>query len=357
MGNCSASLLMGLEYYKNVKETDSQISGLMHNSIAGYLPHHIKPVLAYDIDTRKVDYDISKSIFQLPNCTKIFCKDIPKTGVIVKMGRILDGFSNHLLDYDEKYRIILSKEKEPTKEDVIKDLKESKADILLIYLPVGSQKATEFYAECSLEAGISIINNIPVFIASDSTWADKFREKGLVILGDDIKSDIGATIIHRTLANLFKDRGVKLDKTYQLNTGGNQDFLMMLDRQRLKSKKISKTEAVQSILGTLRLEDENIHIGPSDYVPFLKDNKVAFMRMEGKIFGDVDINLELRLSVEDSPNSAGVVIDAIRVAKLALDRKIAGSIIPASAYYFKHPIKQMRDEDARKQLEDFINQN
>lgn len=353
-GNCASSLLMGISYYKNVKSIDKPIPGLMHNSINGYLPSDIECVLAYDIDARKVNKHIEEAIFSVPNNTNIFCRDIPKTNVIVKMGKILDGFSKHLLDYDEKYRIVISKEKEPSKEDVSKTLKESDCQILLNFCPVGSIKATEFYAECCLEAGVALINCIPQFIASDQKWANRFKDKGIPIIGDDVKSQLGATIIHRTLAQLFDNRGVKLDRTYQLNTGGNLDFINMLDRNRLKSKKISKTTAVQSVLSE-PLDNENIHIGPSDYVPFLKDNKIAYIRMEGRIFGDIQMNLELRLSVEDSPNSIGCVIDCIRLAKIALDRKIGGVLIGPSAYYMKHPIRQYPDNIAYNMTEEFIN--
>lgn len=353
-GNCASSLLMGISYYKNVKSIDKPIPGLMHNSINGYLPSDIECVLAYDIDARKVSKHIEEAIFSVPNNTNVFCRDIPKTNVIVKMGKILDGFSKHLLDYDEKYRIVISKEKEPSKEDVSKTLKESDCQILLNFCPVGSIKATEFYAECCLEAGVALINCIPQFIASDQKWANRFKDKGIPIIGDDVKSQLGATIIHRTLAQLFDNRGVKLDRTYQLNTGGNLDFINMLDRNRLKSKKISKTTAVQSVLSE-PLDNENIHIGPSDYVPFLKDNKIAYIRMEGRIFGDIQMNLELRLSVEDSPNSIGCVIDCIRLAKIALDRKIGGVLIGPSAYYMKHPIRQYPDNIAYNMTEEFIN--
>lgn len=351
MGNCASSIIQGIYYYQD--ESRCPI-GLMHYNLGGYRPQDIEVVVAYDIDKRKVGKRVEDAIFQLPNCTKIFNQNIPKTNVTVKMGKILDGFSPHLLDYDEKYRIVVSDEKEPSKDDIIDELKKSECEILLNYMTVGSQQATEYWVDIALEYGCSFINCIPVFIASDDKWAEKFRQKNIPIIGDDVKSQLGATIIHRTLANLFKNRGVKLEKTYQCNMGGNLDFLNMLDRQRLKSKKISKTEAVQTVLSN-RLQDENIYIGPSDYIPFLKDNKIAFMRMEGKIFGDIDINLELRLSVEDSPNSAGVVIDAIRCCKLALDRKIGGVLYSPSAYFMKHPAIQYNDDEAYQMVEDFIN--
>lgn len=352
LGNCASSLIQGVQHYKNKGEKDS--IGLMHYSIGGYKPSDIEVVSAFDIDKRKVGKDISDAIFQLPNCTAIFCNNIPKTNVKVKMGKILDGFSPHMANYEDDYTFVLSEEKEPSKDDIVNTLKESEAEILLNYLPVGSEKATRFYAECALDAGIAFINNMPVFIASDPIWADKFKEKGIPIVGDDIKAQLGATILHRTLADLFNKRGVKLERTYQINMGGNTDFLNMLSRDRLKSKKESKTEAVQSVLSE-RLENQNIHIGPSDYVPWQKDNKVCFLRMEGKLFGDVPMNIELRLSVEDSPDSAGVVIDAIRCCKLALDRHIGGVLYSPSAYLMKHPARQHTDDVAYQMVEDFIN--
>ncbi len=351
MGNCASSIIQGISYYQD--ESRNHI-GLMHYNLGGYKPDDIEVVITYDIDKRKVGKPIEEAIFQLPNCTKIFNQNIPKTNLTVKMGKILDGFSPHLLDYDEKYRIVISDEKEPTKDDIIDELKKSRCEILLNYMTVGSQQATEYWADIALEYGCSLINCIPVFIASDDKWAKRFDDAGLPIIGDDVKSQLGATILHRTLAGLFKKRGVRLEKTYQLNTGGNMDFLNMLNKERLKSKKTSKTEAVQSILAE-RLEPENIHIGPSDYVSWQKDNKVCFLRMEGKLFGDIPMNIELRLSVEDSPNSAGVVIDAIRCCKLALDRGIGGVLYSPSAYFMKHPMKQYNDDDAYQMVEDFIN--
>jgi myo-inositol-1-phosphate synthase len=351
IGNCASSLLQGIEYYKN-KDSEEAI-GLMHWDIGGYKPYDIEVVAAFDIDKRKVGRDISEAIFQSPNCTKVFCKNIPKKGIIVRMGRVLDGFSDHMKDYDDKYTFVLSDEKEAFKEDVISALKESGAEILLNYCPVGSKKAVRFYAECALESGVALINNMPVFIASDPEWGEKFERKGLPIIGDDIKSQLGATVVHRVLTNLFKKRGVKLDRTYQLNTGGNTDFLNMLDRSRLISKKESKTESVQSQTKS-RLEDENIYIGPSDWVAWQKDNKVCFIRMEGKLFGNIPMNLELRLSVEDSPNSAGVVIDAIRCCKLALERGKGGILYSPSAYFMKHPPKQFTDDEAQRMTDEFI---
>jgi len=351
IGNCASSLLQGIEYYK--KRNGGEIVGLMHMDIGGYKPGDIDVVAAFDIDKRKVGKDVNEAIFALPNCTTTICRNMPLAGIKVNMGRVLDGVSEHMENYDPKYTFVLSNEEEPSKEEVVKILRESGAEMLLNYLPVGSEKATMFYAECALEAGIAFINNIPVFIASNPKWAKRFEEKGLPLIGDDIKSQLGATIVHRMLADLFKKRGVKLEKTYQLNTGGNTDFLNMLNRSRLASKKVSKTEAVQSVLDH-RLEAENIHIGPSDYVPWQKDNKVCFIRMEGRLFGNVPMNLELRLSVEDSPNSAGIEIDAIRCCKLAIERRLGGVLYAPSAYLMKHPPRQYSDDIAYRMLEEFI---
>ncbi len=351
LGNCASSLLQGIEYYKGRNRKDAV--GLMHWDIGGAKPYDIEVVAAFDIDKRKVGKDVNEAIFALPNCTTVFCDNMPMTGVEVGMGRILDGFSTHMKDYDEKHTFLPSNESEATKEDIVKRLVDSGTELLLNYLPVGSEKASKFYAECALEAGTGFINNIPVFIASDPEWAGRFKQKNLPIIGDDIKAQLGATITHRILADLFRKRGVKIERTYQLNTGGNTDFLNMLNRSRLASKKESKTEAVQSVLET-RLDPENIHIGPSDYVPWQKDNKICFIRLEGKLFGDVPMNLELRLSVEDSPNSAGVAIDAIRCAKLALDRGKGGVLHSPSAYFMKHPPNQFSDDIAYKMTEEFI---
>lgn len=348
VGNCASSLIQGIHYYKD-KDSNSAI-GLMHWEIGGYKPSDIEVVAAFDIDARKVGKDVSEAIFAEPNCTTIFQKDIPKSGVKVDMGNILDGVAPHMSQFEDKYTFIPSKT-EPS--NVVQILKDSGAEILLNYLPVGSEEATKFYAQCALDAGIAFINNMPVFIVSNSEWAKKFEDKGIPIIGDDIKAQIGATITHRTLANLFHNRGVKLERTYQLNTGGNTDFLNMLNRERLDSKKESKTEAVQSVIGE-RLDDENIHIGPSDYVPWQKDNKLCFLRMEGKTFGDVPMNIELRLSVEDSPNSAGCVIDAIRCCKLALERGIGGQLTSISSYTMKHPPVQYTDDEAYDLVNQFI---
>lgn len=351
VGNCSSTLVQGIHYYRGMHTRES--IGLMHREIGGYGPGDIEVVAAFDVDRRKVGKDVAEAIFEKPNCTTVFCAAIPKSGVTVSMGRILDGFSEHLRDYDERYTIALDNSLEPDQADVVRILRKSGAEIMVNYLPVGSEEATCFYAECALEAGLAFVNCIPVFIASHPGWARRFQEKTLPIIGDDIKSQLGATITHRMLTDLFKKRGVKMERTYQLNTGGNTDFLNMLNRSRLASKKESKTEAVQSVAAQ-RLDADNIHIGPSDYVPWQKDNKLCFIRMEGKLFGNVPMNLELRLSVEDSPNSTGVVIDAIRCCKLALDRNEGGILLSPSAYFMKHPPRQFPDDEAYRMVEAYI---
>lgn len=348
VGNCTSSLIQGIYYYKDRNPEDA--IGLMHWNIGGYKPCDIEVVAAIDVDKRKVGKDVSEAIFARPNCTTVFYNNVPKMGVNVVMGKVLDGIAPHMKEYPEERTFVVSEEKAA---DIVEVLRQSGAEIALNYLPVGSESATRFYANCCLETDIAFVNCIPVFIASDQEFAERFRQKNLPVIGDDIKAQLGATITHRALAKLFTDRGGKLDRTYQLNTGGNTDFLNMLARERLKSKKVSKTEAVQSVLNE-PLEPENIHIGPSDYVPWQKDNKVCFLRMEGRIFGDVPMNLELRLSVEDSPNSAGCVIDAIRCCKLALDRGIGGALTSISAYTMKHPPQQFPDEKAREMVEEFI---
>jgi len=351
IGNCASSLVQGIHYYKGKNPEDAV--GLMHWDIGRYQPSDIEVVAAIDIDQRKVGVELSNAIFAKPNCTQVFCDEIPDTGVKVTMGKVLDGVAPHMAEHHDDHTFIISDKRENEKEDIIKVLKDSGAEILLNYLPVGSEEATRFYAECALEAGLAFINNMPVFIVSNPQWASRFEARNLPLVGDDIKAQIGATITHRTLANLFRERGVKLERTYQLNTGGNTDFLNMLNRSRLDSKKESKTEAVQSVLET-RLDPENIHIGPSDYVTWQNDNKLCFLRMEGKTFGDVPMNIELRLSVEDSPNSAGCVIDAIRCCKLALSRGIGGSLTSISAYTMKHPPEQFTDDVAQEMVEEFI---
>ncbi|MDO6461194.1 inositol-3-phosphate synthase [Granulosicoccaceae sp. 1_MG-2023] len=354
VGNCASSLIQGIHYYRDKDPQDA--AGLMHTVIGGYGVSDIEIVGAFDIDARKVGQDVSDAIFAAPNCTTVFCKDVPSSGTRVRMGKILDGFSKHMSDYPDERSFVLADQPEPDKEDVIAFLKESGAEVFMNYLPVGSEEASRFYAECALEAGVAFVNNIPVFIASDPEWARRFKEKNVPIIGDDIKAQLGATITHRTLTDLFRKRGVQLERTYQLNTGGNTDFLNMKNQDRLASKKESKTEAVQSVAAK-RLDEADIHVGPSDYIPWQKDNKVCFLRMEGKLFGDVPMNLEMRLSVEDSPNSAGVAIDSIRLAKLALDRGIGGVLEAPSAYLCKHPLKQYTDDEAYRMIESFIKGN
>ena len=354
VGNCASSLVQGIAYYQN-GGANEQI-GLMHWDLGGYRPKDIRVVAAWDVDRRKVGRDVAEAIFAKPNCTVIFCDHVPASGVTVAMGRALDGIAEHMEDYADDRTFLRSDAAEPDKAAVVQTLRDTRTDVLMNYLPVGSQLATEFYAECALEAGVAFVNNIPVFIASDPVWAERFRAAGVPILGDDIKAQLGATIVHRVLTDLFAKRGVKLDRTYQLNTGGNTDFLNMSNRKRLASKKISKTEAVQSV-AEQRLDDENIHVGPSDYVAWQNDNKVCFLRMEGRMFGEVPMNLELRLSVEDSPNSAGVAIDMIRCAKLAKDRGLGGPVLAPSAYFCKHPPEQTTDDDAYAAVEDFIRGN
>jgi len=351
VGNCASALLQGIHYYRE-KQPEEAI-GLMHWSIGEYRPFDIEVAVAFDIDERKVGKDVSQAIFEPPNCTTVFCGDLPLSGVMVRMGRTLDGFSVHMEHYDAAQTFVPARQPEPSKDDVVRVLRDSGVDVLLNYLPVGSEEATHFYAECALAAGCAFVNNIPVFIASDPEWAKRFASAGLPIIGDDIKSQMGATIIHRALVDLFKNRGVKLERTYQLNTGGNTDFLNMLNRQRLESKKKSKTEAVQAVAGE-RLPDADIHVGPSDYIAWQNDNKVCFIRMEGKLFGDVPMNLELRMSVEDSPNSAGVAIDTIRCARLALDRGESGVLYAPASYFCKHPPRQYTDSEAHRLTEAFI---
>ena len=352
VGNCASSLIQGIEYYKALGPKHPEVGlGLMNRKIGPYGPGDIEVVAAFDIDKRKVGKPLSEAIFAAPNCTKrIVNGNFHLNGPAVQMGRLMDGFSDHLSDYPETRRFIPAGRKPA---NISGALKKSGARILVNYLPVGSEQATRFYAEEALKAGAGFINCMPVFIASDADWAKRFEEKKLPIIGDDIKSQIGATIVHRALTKLFEDRGVKIDKTYQLNVGGNTDFLNMLNGNRLKSKKISKTQSVQSQMIS-PLEAEDIHIGPSDYIPWLHDNKVCFIRMEARIFGNIPVNLELRLSVEDSPNSAGVVIDAIRCMQLALDREMGGILSAPSAYFMKHPPRQFPDTMAKNMVRDFI---
>jgi len=351
VGNCASSLVQGIEYY--ARREQAEAIGLMHWQIGGFRPGDLEVVAAFDVDTRKVGRDVSEAIFAAPNCTKVFQADIAKAGVPVRMGCALDGLSPHMAEYGEGRSFVLADALEADQAEVVRVLRDAGAEVLLNYLPVGSERAARFYAECALEAGCALINCIPVFLASDPAWARRFEARGLPIVGDDIKAQLGATITHRTLTDLFRRRGVKLDRTYQLNTGGNTDFLNMLNRARLASKKESKTEAVQSVAAE-RLSDENIHVGPSDYVPWQNDNKVCFLRMEGRLFGDVPMHIELRLSVEDSPNSAGVAIDAVRCAKLALQRGLGGVLHGPSSAFMKHPPRQVTDEEAHREVEAFI---
>jgi len=348
VGNCASSLVQGVEYYRD--RTGSSVDGIMRQSIGGYLCSDVEFVAAFDVDRRKVGRPLEEAIFAKPNCTRIFQSALPVSNVIVQAGPVLDGVAAHMIDYpdDNAFRVV---DLEPT--DVAAALQSSGAEVLVCYLPVGSERAVKYYAQACLEAGVAMVNCVPVFLASDEVWGTKFRDARLPIIGDDIKSQVGATIVHRALARLFGDRGVGLDRTYQLNTGGNTDFLNMLERSRLKFKKVSKTESVQSQLDE-RLDARDIHIGPSDYVPWQQDNKVCFIRMEGRGFGNAPIELELRLSVQDSPNSAGVVIDAIRCAKLALDRGEAGPLAAPSAYYMKSPPRQLRDSVALEACDAFI---
>ncbi|MFQ5514499.1 MAG: inositol-3-phosphate synthase [Myxococcota bacterium] len=348
VGNCASSLIQGLEYYR-ARDAD-EIAGLMHPRVGDWRVGDIEVVAAFDIDRRKVGEPLEQAIFAHPNCTRVFQSTLPASGVRVQMGPILDGVAPHMLEYPDD-RAFRPANAEPV--DVTRALRDAGAEILICYLPVGSEQAVRHYAEACLDAGVALVNCVPVFIASDPKWAARFREVKIPIVGDDIKSQVGATIVHRLLTRLFGDRGVRLDRTYQLNTGGNTDFLNMLARDRLSSKKLSKTESVQSQLDT-RLAADRIHIGPSDYVPWQDDNKVCFIRMEGRGFGDAPIELELRLSVHDSPNSAGVVIDSVRCAKLGLERGLGGPLEAVSAYYMKSPPIQMRDAVAREECNAFI---
>ena len=348
VGNCASSLLQGIEYYRD-REID-EISGLLSKDIGGYDIGDIRPAAAFDVDQRKVGKPLHEAIFARPNCTEAFQRDLPDYGVTVQMGPVLDGVAGHMKAYPEAQAFRVA-DSQPC--DVVQVLRETKTDVLVCYLPVGSQEAARHYARACLDAGVAMVNCVPVFIASHPEWSEEFRKRELPIVGDDIKSQLGATVIHRTLTRLLGDRGVRLLRTYQLNTGGNTDFLNMLEQSRLESKRISKTESVQSQMDT-PLAPDNIHIGPSDYVAWQKDNKVCFLRMEWEGFGGVPMNLELRLSVEDSPNSAGVAVDAIRCAKLALDRGIGGALGEISAVSMKHPPRQMRDTDARVALDAWI---
>jgi myo-inositol-1-phosphate synthase len=349
VGNCASSLVQGVAYYRAANDNTV---GLMHRDLAGYQPTDIEFVVAFDIDARKVGTDLSQAIFAKPNCTAVFA-DVPTSGVTVRMGAVLDGMADHMEAMPADRSFVRSDAPEATREEIVRMLREARVEVLVNFLPVGSEDATRFYMECALEAGVAVVNCMPVFIASDPAWERRFKAKGIPIVGDDIKAQFGATIVHRALTNLMRQRGVRMDRTYQLNTGGNTDFLNMMDRGRLMSKKISKTEAVQAVMAQ-RLAEENIHVGPSDYVPWLNDNKLCFLRLEGALFGNVPMNIEVRLSVEDSPNSAGVVIDAIRCCRLALDRGVGGALVGPSAFFCKHPPEQFTDDEAERMTQAFI---
>jgi myo-inositol-1-phosphate synthase len=343
VGNCANSLIQGITYYKDA-ENESAIPGLMHPVLGGYHIKNINFVLALDVDAKKVGLDLSEAIWASENNTIKFA-NVAKTGVTVKRGTTLDGLGRY-------YKETIT-ESNAAPVDVVAEFKYKKVDVVICYLPVGSEEAAKFYAQCAIDAGCAFVNALPVFIASDPVWADKFTKAGLPIVGDDIKSQVGATITHRIMAKLFQDRGVHLDRTYQLNVGGNMDFKNMLERDRLESKKISKTQSVTSQLD-YDLGAKNVHIGPSDYIPWLDDRKWAYVRLEGRAFGDVPLNLEYKLEVWDSPNSAGVIIDALRCAKIALDRKIGGPLLSPSSYFMKSPPVQYTDEQAYAKVEQFI---
>jgi myo-inositol-1-phosphate synthase len=343
VGNCASSLIQGVQYYKNAKE-DDKVPGLMHVNLGGYHIRDIEFVAAFDIDKEKVGRDLSDAIFRGQNNTVKFSR-VPKLGVKVNRGMTHDGLGKYLKEVIEKAP--------GHTDDIVKVLKDSRADVLINYLPVGSEAATRWYMEQALTAGVAVVNCMPVFIAREPYWQKRFEEKGLPIIGDDIKSQVGATIVHRVLTRLFEDRGVELQNTYQLNFGGNTDFLNMLERERLESKKISKTNAVTSQLDE-PIDAKHVHVGPSDYVPWLSDRKWAFIRLEGKSFGDVALNMELKLEVHDSPNSAGIVIDAVRFCKLALDHNISGSLFGPSSWLMKSPPEQYHDDKAHRLAEEFI---
>jgi myo-inositol-1-phosphate synthase len=352
VGNCCSALLQGIEFYREggPGSREGFVPGLMSRDIGGYLPGDIEVVAAFDVDRRKVGRPVREAIFAPPNCTKRFVAEMPPGGPIVRMGPVLDGIAPHMADYPDD-RTFLPSAEEPC--DVERVLRESGAEILVNYLPVGSESATRHYAEACLRTGVSLVNCIPVFIASDPEWAGRFRRAGIPVVGDDVKSQLGATIVHRELARLFSERGIRLSRTYQLNTGGNTDFLNMLNRSRLESKKISKTEAVTSALSHA-IDPDDVHIGPSDYVPWQKDNKLCFLRIEGEGFGGLPIEVELRLSVTDSPNSAGVGIDAIRYCRLGREMGLSGPMAAPSAYFMKHPPAQCPEDDARRELDELI---
>jgi myo-inositol-1-phosphate synthase len=343
VGNCAASLVQGVEYYKNADESQA-VPGLMHVKFGDYHIRDIEFVAAFDVDGKKVGLDLADAIGASENNTIKIC-DVPPSGVTVQRGHTLDGLGKY-------YREMIS-ESDETPVDVVAALREAQVDVLICYLPVGSEQAARFYAQCAIDAKVAFVNALPVFIAGTPEWAQKFTDAGVPIVGDDIKSQVGATITHRVLAKLFEDRGVTVDRTYQLNVGGNMDFMNMLERTRLESKKISKTQSVTSQLRD-EISPRNVHIGPSDYVAWLDDRKWAFVRLEGRNFGDVPLSLEYKLEVWDSPNSAGIIIDALRAAKIAKDRGIGGPILSASSYFMKSPPVQYSDDDAKRAVEAFI---
>jgi len=350
VGNCASALLQGIEYYRERSPRADQAWGLMHLEMGGYLPGDVEAVAAFDVDRRKVGRPLHQAAFAPPNCTTVIRKSLAPSPVVVQMGPVLDGVAHHMADYPAEQSFRVADEKPVAIESV---LEETGAEVLVCYLPVGSEKAARTYAEACLATGVSFLNCVPVFIVSDPQWGERFRAAGIPCAGDDIKSQVGATILHRLVARLFADRGVKIEHTYQLNTGGNTDFLNMLSRERLVSKKISKTEAVTSQI-PYDIDEEDVHIGPSDYVLWQEDNKVCFLRVEGQGFGGAPIELEARLSVQDSPNSAGIVIDVIRYLKLARERGLAGPLLELSAYTMKHPPVQMRDTTAARRIEEFL---
>jgi myo-inositol-1-phosphate synthase len=347
VGNCAAALLQGIEYHRR---HPGDLAGLMHPEVGGYKPWDLRPVAAFDVDARKVGRPLEEALLAAPNCIRPICPDLPPSGVTVEMGPVLDGVAPHMAEYPEE-RSFRVAQADPV--DVARALRERGVEVLLSYLPVGSEEASRHYARCCLEAGVSLVNCMPAFIVSNPEWGERFREAGIPCVGDDVKSQVGATVIHRVLTRLFADRGARLERTYQLNTGGNTDFLNMLERTRLTSKKISKTEAVQSALPA-PLPADRIHIGPSDYVPWQEDNKVCFLRMEAVGFGGSPIELEARLSVQDSPNSGGVAVDAVRACKLARERGEAGPLLPISAYCMKHPPAQMSEPEALARIEAWL---
>ncbi|NLH80555.1 MAG: inositol-3-phosphate synthase [Phyllobacteriaceae bacterium] len=346
LGNCASSLVQGVAYCRALGEA---AIGVPLPVLGGWRPEDVEIVAAFDVDARKVGLDVSEAIFQAPNCTEIFHRDVPAAGVVVQRGPDLDGVSAFMRNQMPSRSFVLSDAPALEAAEIVATLRERGVDVLINFMPVGSQRAVEFWATCAMEAGCAMVNGIPVLIASDPKWSAKFRAAGVPVLGDDFKAQMGATIVHRTLSHLFDMRGVRMDRTYQLNVGGNTDFLNMMDHDRLQTKRLSKTEAVQTSM-VHRLEDEQIRIGPSDYVPWLDDNKVAYVRLEGRLFGGVKMDIEARVSVEDSPNAAAMALIAIRLARIARDRGLAGDLGSAASFLFKHPPVQVDDEDGLARL-------